>query len=304
MGGTIEVVNDVSPWLAARTFTGADTDLGILRHVLTVPPDCGSMRLFAAHELNTWGVAGVKSHQWDDCWEIVVCPLGGVRPNAAGQDAIVAAWLWGSGFTIANAWANVDSVSFSRPAPVLEVSGPASGWAVFARPGFKAGSTPADVSVSLHLRAVAMGGKGTGASVTRIDNRCTVPPCVWGLGVVATDTFPSPVVQPAADRRMFRSKGHTVTVPVGSSFVYLDGGPWNMALRREGAGNLSDVLSDRTVDPSWSVGAMANATRFSCSGMGGLYPQWPLMMPRWRLINGTAAPIVETVTFHVWWGVS
>lgn len=306
MGGAIEVVNDVSPWLAARTFTGADTDLGLLRHVLTVPPDCGSMRLFAAHELNTWGVAGSKQHIYDDCWEIVVCPLSGGRPNPGGQDGVAAAWLWGSNMAASDAWANVDSVGFPRKAPVLRVGGPSSGWAVFARPGFRAQQTPADVSVSLHLTALA----NEKHCETEIDRRCSVPPWEWTAGAASEpSSFPTPVEQPSTCRRIWISKLHTVTHAAGATMAFVcKGGPWVVQTVRTTGGSLSVSCYDwiETNLGGWFAngGAVGAAWMYSGYNYANYYPPVTMQNPWYQFTNGGAGQVntrIRVQLMHPGW---
>lgn len=218
----IEIANDVGPWLAARTFTPADSDVGLLRHVLTIPPDCGSMRLFAAREYTGGNPAGgAKLQPYDDCWELVVCPLSGLRP--AADDAVVAAWLWGEGFSMSDPW---PTIALHNPRPVLEVAGPASGWAVFARPGFIDGETHVDDVARIHLRAVASGG-GQAVTGARIDPRCTVPPAEW-CDVANDDVFPAPLRQPYQGPRVWRSNNRRGwTLGDGQTIYFaMHGGLW------------------------------------------------------------------------------
>lgn len=220
MAGLIEVVNDKAPWIARRQFQVTDSDLGNLRHVLTIPPGCSAVRLFAAVEYDATGAGAVKQYAYDDCVELALVPLGGLEPSA--DDAVAVAWLWGKSFDLSDEFA--DALQRS-PRYVMGASGPASGWAVFARVGMKVDSTEITDTLTLHLRAVAAEG-GDAPLAADVTADALMPPFV--PSDAEEDYFPDAVKQPLKSSKLWVSKSVNLgSYAVGEAFYFtMAGGPW------------------------------------------------------------------------------
>lgn len=165
----------------------------------------------------------IQADEWDSSVEMVLAPYdAGDTPTVIPGSAAIA-WLWGEGFSFAEAFRRISGSFGDDPRWVMTMSGPLSRWALYVKTGMTVGSAVgASTTIEVQVRLIADGHP----SRDRINPVCTVPPFDPSGDYLFARDNDVPAKQTAQCQREWFGRAIALLQPSATYAINVFGGPW------------------------------------------------------------------------------